>query len=250
MTASDQEGIYEGLQWALRALDKCGRAFTRLAGRTTKVECRLGAIESTVAARTERPDDSPLATSPDVVHGLAAFDERLRKLEAGAGRTPTAVVPLRVDAQLSILRKDLAATQLRLARLEEVERRHSAEPTPPPAATPAPMDSTPPTVALAARVGSLEADIQGLYRELDTVAELVADRFATLGERIEGIVATRELNGSPPAAPPAAAPAPADVSPDLATSTVRAKAATVLIGELERICHALGVLSEVADPAG
>lgn len=170
VAASDQEGIYQGLQWALRALDECGRAFTRVTSRVNKIESRLGAVEGAIAdvgARLRRLEQRAAAPPP---------------VSASASQPPP-VAPLRLESQMIGVRKDLAAVFTRLAKLE------AAPPSPTPSPPPASPPPEPPSrvVALTARVGALEADIQGVYRELDKVAELVSERFEALAVRLDGI---------------------------------------------------------------
>jgi len=277
--ASDQEGVYEGLLWAVRALEECGRAFTRLTLRMGKVEVRLGAVE-------------------DGQGRLAAVEQRLLRLEEAAAAPPPArVVPLRPDPDLATLRRELATATVRLARLEGDQRRAERPPS-----------------ELEEHVNALEQDVVGVYRELDGVAQRVDDRLrsalAAVGElasrldrmaaegphslerRLGAVEARLERAESPrsqaerlhsaleqvlgrgaavepvapavpavpvaPCAPPPPPPAPATVvaaaprpwprselarpALDLTPADVRSRAASVLTAELDRIRTSLGAL--------
>ena len=270
------EGIYEGLLWAVRGLEECGRAFTRLAGRLGKVEARVAALEETATARP---------------HGLAAVEARLRRLEEAApggvaAATPPAA-PVRPDPDLVTLRRELATARVRIARLEGGQRQAGR-----------------PVADVEAHVTSLEHDLVGVYRELDGVAQRVDDRVAAatrglsrvaeleaalaeLAARVDRLTALSRLappvparstpapagaaagplstagplpTAAPAAVPAASLPAGAGLAAargwagsdlarpalELTPDEVRARAASVLSTELQRIRSALGALG--ADP--
>lgn len=267
--SSDQEGVYEGLLWAVRALEECGRAFTRLTLRMGKAEARLGVVEEGQGR-------------------LRALEERLQRLEeAAVAPAPARVVALRPDPDLATMRRELATATVRIARLEGSQRKADR-----------------PTPKLEEHVSALEQDVVGVYRELDGVAQRVDDRLrsavtavAELAARLDRMAADGPLSverrlaavearleraesprsqaerlhsaleqvlgraapvepaavPAPPVAPPPPPPLAATPRPwprselarpalDLTPEDVRNRAASVLTAELDRIRSSLGAL--------
>jgi hypothetical protein len=267
--STDQEGIYEGLLWAVRALEECGRAFTRLSGRLGKVEARLASLEADERPSPGASPDPDTALEPRITElesRLTALCERLASLETD----PRPVQALRpADPQLAALRKELIAAQVRIARLEGADdratRRHQRD-----------EEAARALHMLSQRMGSLERDVVGVYRELDKVAERVADRLAAFGSPLDDDVvqdqigspfpATERFHEPEPAVPteagdrsaavsvPQVEPPPPyaraisatsarDGSPQAyTTDSVRERAASVLTAELVRILQSLDAL--------
>lgn len=196
----------EHLLWVTRAVEECGRAFTRLASRLAQVEVRLDALEATpprepaapaALAGTEQIEARIDESAAQARRRLDRLEERLRQLDflplkvsnlnravdqlaTSQPRVATPPTPPRVVSEVDELRRELAATQQRLAALDarvsttsiavavQDEVRRYAE-----------------RVAAEAPAGPL--DLEGLYRELDAVAEFVAARAAATAESLERI---------------------------------------------------------------
>jgi chromosome segregation ATPase len=220
----DQVGMHRGLLWVARAVEECGRAFTRLSIRLRKVERRLDAAElgrggaggagpdpavvDRLAQVEARVDENHAKTGArfdaveDQLHQLESVPLRLTNLrrevdqlavaarraaagaEEAAGRTvpvaPAAARP--VDAEVRQLRREIAVVQRRIGDLdtrltadslsvlvEEAVRRQVER--------------------LAGELPSGTVDVEGVYRELDSVAEFVAARAATTAESLERVAA-------------------------------------------------------------
>jgi chromosome segregation ATPase len=249
---ADQEGLFRGLLWVARAVKECAAALPRLAD-------RLGEVERRVVALAERP--APAAAlgdrrDPEAAARLDAVEQRLQRLDALA-QARAAGPP--VETGLRDLRRDLATADRRLAAME---------------LRLAPLESLPASVEelvarhvdrLATETLSLPADVEGVYRELDAVAEVMAARQAAASQsvrRIEALeAALAELRGrvahlveehdddaadrdhagtaasvEPGPQPPAAA-APEVESPEGARRVLQ-----VLTSELERIRQSIDVL--------
>lgn len=265
---ADHEGTYQGLLWAVRALDECGRAFTRLASRIGKVESRLTAIEQQPPVDAQALDQR-LSAVEKLVADAQGLDERVKRLERSARPATSSdryVAPPRTDPQAASLQRDLAAVQVRVAKLEALDRQRPST---------------------AAALDQLEADVMGVYQELDKVAELVADRLAAVrpagpsavSEELEarlrflearlgraeperpggGLTEPRfsercghdadedpfyasvaSLVGAPP-------PDSEPVALTLLPRSARVKAAASLTAELDRIRHSLSVLAGLAE---
>jgi hypothetical protein len=208
---TDQDGMYRGLLWVAWAVEECSRAFTRITTQLADVERRLTALES----KKETPpspvfdvDALPTNDSEEKFAQLEgridetvgnqrrridALEERLRQLDfvplkvsnlqrsldqlASTGRPAPPQAP---DREVAELRRALDATSRRVAELEartseasigaaveDAVRAHTEH-------LPAPVPTGP-------------VDVEGVYRELDAVAEFVASRAATTAESLERI---------------------------------------------------------------
>lgn len=182
--------------WLTRAVEECGRAFTRLTSRLGPLERRLDLLE----AREAPPP--PTVTDPEGVQSrLEQAADRLHELEVRVRQLD--FLPLKVSnlhraldqlssgpareapppataAEVSELRRELAAARRQLEELDgrlatgalsaavEAEVRRHAD-------------------RLAAEIPCGTVDVDGLYRELDAVAEFVAARAAATAESIERI---------------------------------------------------------------
>ena len=222
---TDQEGLYRGVLWVAWAVEECSRGFTRLSARLGNVERRLDLLApERMQARppvfdVDRVDASP-EPDEDVrteLHQLeATFDEsrmevrrridgleeRLRQLDfvplkvsnlqrtvdqlAAALRKWAVAEPAgsqktdSLDAELQGLRQELAATNRRLA---ELDARLGVQPVP--AVVQAEVRRH--AERLAAQAPPAAVDVEGVYRELDAVAEFVAARAAATAEGLERI---------------------------------------------------------------
>lgn len=197
------------LDWVKRAVEEVSRAFTRLTSRLGTLEARIEILEveraTAPAAPPPAPEPAPEPVPSPDVDRLAArieqtadrvdvLDGRVRQLDflplkvsnvsravdqlasAHANPAPPPVTPAEVDD----LRRELAAAQQRLTDLD----------------TRASMKTISATVQtevrrqadrLAAEIPAGPVDLEGLYRELDAVAEFVAARAAATAESLERV---------------------------------------------------------------
>ncbi|MGH9276695.1 MAG: hypothetical protein ACRD12_01085 [Acidimicrobiales bacterium] len=204
-------GLRQGLEWVTAAVEECGRAFSRLSTRLGMVEARLDVIES------DRRAERPPSPGPDIEKRLErrlresaaetqgridALEERLRQLDAlplkvanlgravdqlvsgAATAPPPAPVPPppaprpvispavqeieEVRRQLAVVQQQLSGLEVRIPSAVEAEVRRQAD-------------------RLVPETPGSPVDLDGLYRELDAVAEFVAARAATTAESLERI---------------------------------------------------------------
>ena len=215
----DQDGMYRGLLWVARAIEDCSRAFTRVSSRLANLEGRLDRLDeqSQLGANAAQPhpvlppiDEGRLEKLETLIgeqHAylsarVDALEERLHQLDVvplkvsnlqkaieqlesaqrrgGAVREDRQEPSSLVELQLRELRRELAAAQRKLSSLEgrASEERLSAAVD---AAVQRHAERFTGQVALPA------GDIEGVYRELDAVAEFVAARSSTTAESLERI---------------------------------------------------------------
>jgi hypothetical protein len=201
--------MYRGLLWVAWAVEECSRAFTRLSSRLANVEQRLdrldaekefeeGADFGEELRRTKTAIDE---RDRDTSRRVDLHEERLRQLDhipltvsnllrtvdqlsvaqrkaMDADRRPEA--PKTTDREVRELRRELARTQEAVAALEA---RVSVESISSLAADVVARQID----RLAAELPSSPADVEGVYKELDVVAEFVAARAASTAESLERI---------------------------------------------------------------
>jgi hypothetical protein len=157
--------MYRGLLWVAFAVDECRRACSRLSSRLGKLESRLDLLEND-PRRTVAPEPAPTpATAP-----VAAPEPHDRG---------------RMDALETRVRQ-LEHVPLSLANLQRaVDELGSAEPPEPEAAAPTP--------AADEDAGGLE--LEGVYQELDRVAEFVAARVESLERALLQAATSPAANG-------------------------------------------------------
>jgi DNA repair ATPase RecN len=293
---ADQDGLYRGVLWVAWAVEECSRGFTRLSARLGNLERRVDLVaaqkvpepgpvfDADQADRRPQLDDETRAalqrveTTVDEARTEArrridGLEERLRQLDfvplkvsnlqrsvdqlsaalrkgAAAGAAEPPKDPS-VGAELQDLRQQLTAAHQRLAELdarvgtepvvvvvEEEVRRHADR-----LATAAP----------AARV-----DVEGVYRELDAVAEFVAARAAATAESLERIgpleAAVLELRRDVRRAvgDRTAAQAGNDVEPRLQEVEARVRELEASSRQVDRLYRALehAVQAETSAPPG
>jgi hypothetical protein len=258
--------VFRGLLWVARAVRECAAAIPRLTERVGDVERRVGAL----AERPAPPAPLGDGLGRDAAARLDGVEARLARLD-GLVKAP-APGPS-VDAQVRDLRRDLGAADRRLAAME---------------LRLAPVESLPARVEelvvrhvdrLAAETLSLPADVEGVYRELDAVAEVMAARHEAVARGLERIATLEaalgelrervsrfvdELEDDAPAGPrpqrqPERQPQPATVAvdagplparqPDADSPDGARRVLEVLTGELERIRQSIDVLVLDRGPA-
>jgi chromosome segregation ATPase len=206
VSPDDRDGLYHGLLWVAWAVEECSRGFTRLSTRLTTLERRLDRLDEETPAEP-RPDLRPELTRLEATIGerhretmvlIEGVEERVRQLEflplkvsnlqrsvdqlAAAHRKAMdddhdrAAASRSRDRDIQELRRELAGTREALAALdpqavstlieEAVLRR---------------------TERLAEDLPAAGTDVEGVYRELDAVAEFVAARAASTAESLERI---------------------------------------------------------------
>ena len=222
---SDQDGLYRGVLWVAWAVEECSRGFTRLSARLGSVERRLDLLAAErardpapvfdvdrVDARPQ-PDEDLRADLQqleatlgegrlEVRRRIDGLEERLRQLDfvplkvsnlqrsvdqlsatlrkgaaaesAGPQNSPS------MDAELQELRHELAATNRRLSELDARLGAH-------PVAAIVQEEVRRQAERLAAQAPPAAVDVEGVYRELDAVAEFVAARAAVTAEGLERI---------------------------------------------------------------
>jgi hypothetical protein len=295
-SATDQDGLYRGVLWVAWAVEECSRGFTRLSARLGNLERRVDLLAAQKApepapvfdvdrgsARPE-PDEEMRAavqrlettideSRMDARRRIDGLEERLRQLDfvplkvsnlqrsvdqiSAALRKGAAAEPPEphrdpaVDVELQELRRQLAATNRRMADLdarlgvepipvvvEEEVRRHAER--------------------LAAQAPPAAVDVEGVYRELDAVAEFVAARAAATAEGLERIapleVAVLELRRDLRRAVGdlAAAQAGHELEPRLQEVETRLRAIEIASRKVDRLYTALEDVvqgSELAAPS-
>ena len=219
VSPSDHEGVHRALLWVARGVEECGRAFTRLTSRVRRLEGRLDAVEAEAAATSVRAPSGrgPSAAEPGggweealarvntrmdeaerVVGRVDGVENRLRQLDflplklSNLQRTVDQLAPSRriptvaadptetLGADVAQLGLELAALQARLATVEE-QIGDETVPAMVEGAIRQGMDR------LAEELPSAAVDVQGLYRELDSIAEFIAARAAATAESLERV---------------------------------------------------------------
>ena len=214
MSPSDQDGMYRGLLWAVEATQECGRMFAGLARQLAGFESRLEAIEvqrATEARQTE--------------FRVSVLEQRLLEVEAFAPWVTQVQQALEDFARVQAEEAAAAAAERERLAAEAAEAAEAAapvevaEPEPDPLAVMEPLlDELRREIAAAdhreqileARVAQLEAlpsimqdvavdqfrklaaelpgapaELEGVYRELDSVAEQVARRDASVARGLQ-----------------------------------------------------------------
>lgn len=213
----DQEGMHQALLWLAWAVEECSRAYTRVSSRVSELERRLAALEN---AQQEAAVAPPAQAGSDVD---AWLEDMTSKLESHRAETLSRADALdRRLKELDFVPLKLSNVQRELDKLRssQVAASRAAPPPPPPVLTPNPdvarlgrqlketqrrlealdkrVGDEPVAAAVAEAVraeterlaGELsndKADIEGVYRELDSIAEFVATRAASTAESLERI---------------------------------------------------------------
>lgn len=188
--------LHRQVRWLTRAVEECGRAFTRVTSRLGPLERRLDLLEAREAPQPPPVPDveavqGRLEQAADRLHGLEVrvrqldflplkvsnLNRALDQLSSGPAR---GAPPPATAAEVAELRRELAAARRQMEALEarlstgslsaavEAEVRRHAD-------------------RLAAEIPCGTVDVEGLYRELDAVAEFVAARAAATAESIERV---------------------------------------------------------------
>ncbi len=215
---ADHDGMYRGLLWVAWAVEEVSRGFTRLSCRIADVERRLDRLDSESDSNGAVKHDQPVGhdegkldrlearideSQSDAARRIDAVEERLRQLdflplkvsnlqrtvdqlESAQKRTVTAspaasVPPASSEREMRELRRELSVTNRRLSALEAQVGKE-----PVPAVVEAAVRRHAERLASKQEPGAA-ADLQGVYRELDAVAEFVAARAASTDERLERI---------------------------------------------------------------
>ncbi|MGI9023552.1 MAG: hypothetical protein ACR2HV_10060, partial [Acidimicrobiales bacterium] len=202
----DQEGVYRGLLWVVEAALECGRMFAGLARQLAGFEQRLEALES---RRSDEGRDTEFrisvveqrvleveAFSPWIEQVQQALDDFARaqadEAEAAAAvaaqreLVPVAPEPAapavsavdEVEPLLAELRAEIVEARRRERVLEVRLAQLEAQPT---------MEQVAAEQfhRLAAQLPGAQAEIEGVYRELDSVAEQVAQRDAVVTRSLQ-----------------------------------------------------------------
>jgi chromosome segregation ATPase len=214
--------MYRGLLWVAWAVEECSRAFTRISARLGDAERRLGSLEAQKATPSSAVFDveaadanhAPASDADEKIDRLEArieeavgnerrrvdaLEERLRQLDflplkvsnlhrsvdqlASSQRRATDAErppPETPDDEIAELRRELAMTH---RRLEQLDARMSEASM---AATVAEAVRSH-AEGFAAQIPAGAVDVEGVYRELDAVAEFVAARAASTAEGLERI---------------------------------------------------------------
>jgi chaperonin cofactor prefoldin len=220
----DHEGMHQALLWVAWAVEECSRAYTRVSSRVADVERRLADLESAqqVAGVAAATPPEPVGSSVDawledltsklenhraeMLSRAEGLDRRLRELDfvplklsnvqrdldklrsgqlaaskaaAKAATPPPPVVPT-PSPDVARLSRQLKETQ---RRLEALDKRLGGEPLAVVVGEAVRVE----TERLTGELSNDKADVEGVYRELDSVAEFVAARAASTAESLERI---------------------------------------------------------------
>jgi small-conductance mechanosensitive channel len=175
----DADGLYRGILWVARATQECGRVLTALTDRVEEINRRLAALEA--AEHPAPPSVADPTSDPTGGAGreVAAQRRALTTASAQVARLAAEVASgqRRVNERFEAIEASLAKLESAPGSEGDVQRRVDV------------LDAR--VQELGTRTAAVEelpgADLDGVYRELDAVAELVATRDDAIAQALERV---------------------------------------------------------------